>query len=239
MLLTTVEIPARFLSFKPLDGKYSARLGLVGGVYNDKGEAAERFSKQITMSSVSGENGNENVAFGYPAYLKPGLYQVRVAALDEDTGRGGSAHAWIEIPNMGAGQLTLSSILLGVRGQPSITTASVDAAGFSDTELRVGNRFSSNDFLRFLVFVYNATAGPGDSKPDVAIQIHVVRDNQPVVTAPLKKLSLEGVQDLKRIPYAAEVSLEGLRPGRYTLQISVVDRSAKKSATQQTRFEVE
>ena len=161
-----------------------------------------------------------------------------MAARDENAGRAGSAHSWLVVPNVVAGNFALSSVLLGARAQSHISQVSTDAVGFSATDLRFSNRFSQNDFLRFLLFVYNAAPGPNGTKPDVAIQIQVVRDDQPVVTAPLKRLSLDNVDDLKRIPYAAELSLDGLRSGRYVLHISVVDRIAKTSATQQTRFEV-
>jgi hypothetical protein len=241
VLLATIQVPAQFLSFKPLDGKHTARIALLGGFFNEKGEAGARFSKQVTISAASMEaaKGDENVVYGHPVVLKPGLYQVRVGARDDHSGRGGSAHDWIEIPNLASGQLTLSSVLIGGRAQTEIGNASADAADLPPTVLKVGNRFSPNDYLRFLVYVYNATAGTDGTKPDVAIQIQIVRDDQPVVTAPLKKLSLEGIEDLKRIPYAAELSLEGLRSGRYVLQISAVDRVAKTGATQQTRFDVE
>jgi hypothetical protein len=73
----------------------------------------------------------------------------------------------------------------------------------------------------------------------VAIQIQIVRDDQPVVTTPLKKVSVEEIADLGRIPYAAEVSLAGLPSGRYLLRLTAVDRVNKTSASQQTRFEIQ
>ena len=90
-----------------------------------------------------------------------------------------------------------------------------------------------------MVFVYNAARAPADSKPDVALQVQVVRDDQPVITSPLRKVSVEGVEDLVRIPFAAELSLGGLPAGRYVLQITAVDRVSKQSASQQTRFEIQ
>ena len=69
--------------------------------------------------------------------------------------------------------------------------------------------------------------------------MQVVRDDQPVVTAPLRKVSVDGVADLNQIPYAAEVSLAALPPGRYLLQVTVVDRVSKRSASQQIRFAIE
>jgi hypothetical protein len=104
--------------------------------------------------------------------------------------------------------------------------------------LSIDHNFSANGFLRFLVLVYNAALAPADSKPDVAVQVQIVRDEQPVTTTALRKISLEGITDLTKIPYAAEISLKGLPAGRYLLQVTVVDRISKKSASQQSRFEI-
>jgi len=238
LLLTTTSIPTEFLKFVPVNGKPTARVAIVGVIYNEKGDVANQFSQLVTMSANADTSGDGSLVFPYSASLKPGIYQFRVAARDEDNRRGGSARSWVVIPNTASGQLHLSSVLLGARAPKPMSNVSVDPAGFAGSDLRVSNRFFRDDFLRFLVFTYNATTGSNGTKPDLAIQIQIVRDGQPVVTTPLKKISVEQFDDMKRIPYAAEVALTGLRSGRYVLQISVVDRIAKTSATQQTRFEV-
>ncbi len=155
---------------------------------------------------------------------------------DERTGRSGTAQGWIEIPP--AGQLALSSLLLGARAAQATSNASAITTSEA-VAVSVSHHFTANGYLRFLVFVYNAGLAPSDSKPDMAIQVQMVRDGQPVVTTPLRKISTEGIVDLARIPYAAEISLNGLPAGQYILQVSIVDRVAKKSASQQMRFEVE
>jgi hypothetical protein len=88
-----------------------------------------------------------------------------------------------------------------------------------------------------LVFVYNAMQN-ATTKTDAAIQVQVVRDGQPVVTTAQRRIDPGGTTDPKRLPYAAEVPLSGLPPGRYLINVTVFDRLAKKSATQQARFEV-
>ena len=60
-----------------------------------------------------------------------------------------------------------------------------------------------------------------------------------MVTTALKRVSLADIADLSRIPYAAEISLGGLPAGQYLLRLTVVDRVVKRSASQQTRFEIE
>lgn len=241
LLLATMQVPTEFLSFAPLKGKETAAVAVAGTVYNDKGLVGGGFNKQITISATAATSGSsgETLVYGYSISVTPGLYQVRVGARDDKSGRAGSAHAWIEIPNLASGQLAMSSLIIGARAQTGVSNASASPNLSNPTELNVTHRFSATDFLRFLLFVYNAVPAPADAKPDVAIQVQVVRDDQPVITAALKKISLEGVEDLKRIPYAAEISLEGLPAGRYVLHVTVVDRVAKRSVSQQTRFEIE
>src|SRR6185295_16823762 len=146
----------------------------------------------------------------------------------------------IEIPDLSRGQLALSSLLLGARRSTAETTnASTNSDDLpSPVALSVDHSFPADGFLRFLTIVYNASLAPADSKPDVAVQVQIVRDGQPVTTTALKKISVDDIPDVTRIPYAAEISLNGLPAGRYLLQITVVDRVAKKSASQQSRFEI-
>ena len=41
-----------------------------------------------------------------------------------------------------------------------------------------------------------------------------------------------------RLPYAAEIPLGDLLPGRYLLQVTLIDRVSKQSTSRQTHFEV-
>ncbi|HEY8188322.1 MAG TPA: VWA domain-containing protein [Pyrinomonadaceae bacterium] len=240
MLSTAMQAPNEFFSFAPVNGRQTAVVTIAGTVFDDRGRAGAAFNNRITIDAPSLEAAKEgpDLTYGYPVYLGPGLYQVRVGVRDEKTGRTGTAHDWIEIPS--PGQLALSSLLLGARTQSKINDPSIVSTGATGSvDLNITHGFSANQFLRFVVFVYNAALSPADSKPDVAIQVQIVRDGQPVVTTAQKKLSTEGVTDPTRIPYAAEVSLAGLPAGQYLLRVSVVDRVAKRSASQQTHLEIQ
>jgi VWFA-related protein len=242
VLSAAMQVPTAFLSFAPVEGKETAIATVVGTVLDDKGRSGAGFKNRITIVAPSPEAAKDerNLTYGYPVYLGPGLYQVRVGVRDEKSGRTGTAHEWIEIPGLAPGQLALSSLLLGLRPQPVINSSSPNPnAPPSPIDLSIRHSFPANGYLRFMVFVYNAALAAADSTPDVAIQVQIVRDGLPVVTTALRKVSATEIQDLARLPYAAEVSLSGLPSGRYRLQVTAVDRVAKKSATQETHFEIE
>jgi VWFA-related protein len=243
LLSTSLKVPGEFLSFGVDGDKSKAVIELIGAIYDDRGRMGGKFNERLTITARPGTTANPSedppdVTFNFPIYLTPGLYQVRVGARDILSGKTGSAHAWTEIPNLSTGQLALSSLLVGERESKDTANASSNANGvLEQVNISVDRRFHRDAFMRFLVFVYNAAVAQ-DAKPDAAIQVQLVRDDQPVVTTALKKIVTEGVADMKRLPYAAEVPLAGLQPGRYILSVTVVDRVAKTSASQQRSFEI-
>jgi len=240
IISTSVQIPGEFLVFGPRNGKTQAVVDLTGVYFDDKGVPKADFIERLVTTAPSEEeakNYRGDITYTYPANLPPGLYQVRVAARDEKSGRSGSAHGWIEIPDLTKTQLTMSSLLLGERTPAMLQNLSNQNA-LSQVYLSPSHRFRHESNMRFLVFAYNATVSPTDQKPDVAVQVQVIRDDQPVITTALRKLGTDGLPDLLRIPYAAEVPLSELLPGRYVLQVTLIDRVSKQSTSRKTQFEI-
>ena len=241
MLSTAIQVPGEFIVFgEQPDGKIQAVIDVSGVFYDDKGTPKTSFIERIVTTAPDIErakNYRTDITFTYPARLPPGLYQVRVAARDDKSGQIGSAHAWIQIPDLAAKKLTMSTLLLGERTQAMMTNVS-NPQGVNPIALSASHRFKRQSTLRFLIFVYNAMFSTADQKPDVAVQVQVIRDDQPVITTALRKVNTEGVLDLARLPYAAEIPLAELLPGRYLLQVSLIDRVSKQSTTRQTHFDV-
>jgi hypothetical protein len=198
----------------------------------------------LTVTPIQAQYAGANkrrIVYSNRFALKPGLYQVRVAARDLKSGRTGSAMEWIEIPDIAQGKLALSSIFIGERIDRPTQTDIKDAAAAGIEEpvlVNAARRFAPNSHLRFVLHIYNA-ARAATPAPDVTLQIQLLRDDQPVVTTPLRKLNTEGLTDLTRIPYAAEINLEGIPAGRYVLQVNAIDRIAKQGATRQINFVIE
>ena len=159
------------------------------------------------------------------------------------TGRTGSATEWIEIPDLTSHKLYLSSLIVSeVTNQASgeASGATTDPAAIAKSRLSVDRHFNRASHLRFLTFIYNVSRGAnGNEAPDVAVQVQVLRDDQPVLTTPLRKIEYDNSTDLARLPYAAEIPLETMLPGRYVLQVSIIDRISKTSVSQHINFEID
>ncbi|MEP6741547.1 MAG: VWA domain-containing protein [bacterium] len=242
LLTTMMEVPSAFLTFEPVAGKQVAAVEVAGVFFNDRGQSGGSFTQRLTLEAQADyASGRGNVTYSHPLFLQPGLYHVRVGARDSKSGRIGSAHDWIEIPNLKPTQLGLSSVLIGTRPLANSNgSAGISELITNSLEVNISHRFQHDSNLRFVMYIYNAAIAPApDSKPDIAFQVQMIRDGQPVVTTALKKISTDNITDFSKIPYAAEMTLAGLPAGRYLIQVTLIDRISKQSAMQQTRFEIE
>ncbi|HEX7313032.1 MAG TPA: VWA domain-containing protein [Pyrinomonadaceae bacterium] len=236
ILTVSVEIERDALTF--LQGEQKrADFDVLGVVLDDRGKAVKQFGQHLTVTpSPLVPESQQHVIYSFRVPLPPGLYQVRAASRDSHSGRTGSAMQWVELPELKQ-QFSMSSLFLGERaaGQQEAQLKPEEMPG--GVLLSVDRRFERTSHIRFLTFVYNPVTG-SDGRPDVALQVQIFRDDQPVFTAPLTKLRADG-SDFTRLPYMAELSLSSFPTGRYVLQITAIDRTAKTSTTQRTRFTVE
>lgn len=240
VLASSMQIGRQFISFG-LDGnKQKGLVDIAGVVMNAHGKQVASFRDRldIVLNSPNATGlSNGDLVYNYQSTLVSGLYQVRVAARDNKSGKIGSASEWIELPDLASGRLSLSSLLLGeVTNQADGSSAST--ASTAQPSVSFDRRFSQTSKLRFMTFIYNAARG-ANASPDVALQVQVLRDDQPVLTTALRKVQHQDATDLARLAYAAELSLESMLPGHYVLVITVIDRVAKTSASQRSAFEIE
>jgi hypothetical protein len=209
---------------------------MVGVLLDDHGKTVSEFEQQLVIDPSKMTTAQQHqLIYSHRFQVKPGLYQMRVAARDSKARRDGSAYEWVEAPDLSSGALSLGSLFVGeLLPQP----APSDPASLPPQALiSVNRRFARTSRLLYQTYIYNAARQT--SPPDVALQVQIFRDNQPVFTVPLRKLPAEGVADLSRIPYEDDFPLDQLPAGLYVLQVTAIDRVAKSTASQQLRFAIE
>jgi VWFA-related protein len=240
----------------PAAGTGADRAQVLGAVYDAHGKPVATFERAVSVvpdgATAKAADANEagadaaasaktlRLSLAFQSQVAPGLYQVRFASLDARSRRAGSAAQWIEVPDLTGKGFSVSSVFLGVRpaAAPPAEGADKRAAPAGPQVLVVPERrFPRDSSVRFLLYTYNAAAGAG-GRPDVAVQVQVFRDDQPVITAPLRKVNSDTFADFSRLPYAAELSLAGLPAGRYLLRVTAIDRVARASAAQEVRLTI-
>jgi hypothetical protein len=241
-----MEIDSGSLVFTETNGKQVATVDIGGVVFDTEGKPAVSFQTQLIVNPPANPEttgrARRGIVYTHQAKLKPGLYQVRVAARDSRSGHVGSAMQWLQIPDLATRRLSMSSLLIGENASSLVTPVSEtkkDAGESPEVFFSISRRFARNSRLRFLMSIYNAARSTDAAQtPDVALQVQILRDNQPVLTTALSKVQTKGVPDFTRLPYAAEIPLDSMPAGRYLLQVIVIDRIAKTTATQQVAFEI-
>ncbi len=265
-LTTSVKVAAGALAIDREAETPTAVVDVAGLVLNEQGKSVSSFNKRFTIKANSKSAVGQlpdTFFYNHFSIVKPGLYQVRVVAIDTKQGTRGSSHQWIEIPDLQTKGLTMSSLIIGekkaeadIEPVNSNSSEPQPPAAIRQVSMNVDHRFARSSYLRFLTFVYNAATStaaipvPADPKGstvtasmkaglDLAVQVQIFRDNEPVITTPLHKIQTEGAPDIQRVPYAADVKLDDLKPGAYILQVTMIDRIGKSSAMQKIHFYIE
>jgi VWFA-related protein len=237
-LRVSMQIERDALDFDSDGGSQKREVDVIGAAIDDRG-IIKTFKQLLTVTNdPSARSRALPVIWNQELGLPPGLYQVRVAVRERQTGRTGSAMQWIEVPDLSKGSFNLSSLFLGERKIEEVASAGSTKAPQA-IRVNVDHRFARTSVLRFQTYIYNATARGASSAPDVWIQTQVLRDDRPLVVMPASKVPSDASTDQARLPYWSEISLEQLPAGRYALVVTATDRNTKASATQRVSFVVE
>lgn len=216
--------------------KAKALVDVAGAAIDDRGQFGS-FKQLLTLTPDTVDHeASRPVIWHQRLRLKPGLYQVRVALRDRATGRVGGATQWVEIPDLSKGDFALSSIFLGERG-PESAPAGEEAGRPRSVVVDVDHRFARASVLRFQTYVYNAARAAADGGSDVQVHARVLRGETPLVTT--QPLKVPATADPARLPFWSELSLAGLPPGRYVLQVTATDRTTNRTAVERVNFYVE
>ncbi|HWT03543.1 MAG TPA: VWA domain-containing protein [Pyrinomonadaceae bacterium] len=228
ILRLSMQTEREALDLDPQPGAKQAFLDVIGAAVDDRGIVVT-FKQVVTVAHESTPPGEGSVVvWNQQLNVKPGLYQVRVAVRERASGRTGGAQQWIEVPDASQAVFNLSSIFLGERrgGQG----AHAEQAGQKSVTVDVDHKFARTSALRFQTYVYNA-GGP------VWIHAQVLRNRRPVMTLAPARVPLTA--DPARLPYWAEIALDKLPAGQYTLQVSATNEAGKATAAQRINFSVE
>jgi len=237
--LVNLHVDASQLTLRLLNGTHQSSLDLLMALFDEKGKAAASFVERISVN-IRPERLENVVKYGFNyrrlMALKPGFYQARVAIREEGSARMGSASKWVEIPDVGKKQLTLSGVLLSA-GREDQNDLQLENSGYIPRPSSATRRFKKDGAVDFMVFAYNAKVEKNTA--DLVIQSQVFSGSKLVYASPIAKMTIPESVDLQRVPYAARIMLEEFNSGPYELRVVVIDRLTKATAFRRVYFTVE
>jgi VWFA-related protein len=237
--LVNLHVDASQLTLRLLNGTHQSALDVLMALFDEKGKAAASFVERISVNirperlETALKNG-----FSYRRLmpLKPGFYQARVAIREEGSARMGSASKWVEVSDIGKKQLTLSGVLLSA-GREDQNDLQLANSAYIPQPSSATRRFKKDGAVDFMVFAYNAKVEKNTA--DLVIQSQVFSGSKLVYASPIAKMTIPESADLRRVPYAARVSLDQFNSGPYELRVVVIDRLTKATAFRRVYFTVE
>lgn len=230
VLTSSVQIATDKLDYG--DGKQSAAINVAGIILDEQGKQTADFKTGLSVTPRVGDT-EQSVIYNSRTPLKPGIYQIRIAARQTKSGQTGTATEWIEIPDLSNKQITMGSLLLGVK-----EVRKSDKPEDVQVQFSVDHQFERPLQLDFLSFVYNAARG-ADGAINLETKIEIFdAQGRAIVNTPLRPLSTKGLNDLERVPLTGAIRQQTSAPGDYLLRVTVNDLNAKTTTVQQTIFTI-
>lgn len=220
-------------------GRHRAEIEIVGGVYDAAGKPVGAvFGKRAALDLVPGDQ--ERVVRSGLQYqevlpLAPGRYEVRLVAHERGVDLVGGATQWLEVPDLSAGTLAVSSLFLSTSAPAAGQNAQAAEEGLRDVQTQ--RRFKADQSLYFQLYVYNATRDD-QRQADVVLQAQLRSGGALVAASPPQPAALQE-KDGVPLPETNGMPLQGLAAGPYELRVVVVDRKANVSAARSVDFTVE
>ena len=191
-----MQIDRTSLTFS--DEEKQKTLDVIGAAVDDRGLIVTFKQVLNVVNDRAAPNSEQPIVWNQQLKVQPGLYQVRVAVRERDSGLTGSVQQWIEVPDFSKPRLLLSSIFLGER--KSARPDEKFANGARSVTVNVDHRFARSSILRYQTYIYNLSNN-AESPRDIDIQTRVLRDNRAVVTSPPVRVPTNTTNDLMRLPY--------------------------------------
>jgi VWFA-related protein len=226
------------LPFVRIHDRRQATVEAAALVYDQAGAVATTLETQRSVMNLADADYEQLLRGGIPYQkavpLKPGRYQVRLAARDDGTGLLGSAWQTIEIPDLASGRLTLSSLFL-LTDESTSTAASGSEAGSALRSIQGRRRLGRGENLYVQLYAYNPRRDAAGAI-EMIVQAEVLRAGSLLGTAAPEPM--EG-GSRGAVPHLSRIRLQQFEPGDYELRVTVTDRIANVMAARSVPFTVE
>ncbi len=181
-------IDPKDLDFKPNQiGQSVAKIQLLAVAVGPKGEPLAEIANEYTIQAPTDRLPkilNSGLIYSLDVSVPhPGPYQIRAAIRDESSSAIGSAHQYIDVPDVRKTKLALTSLMLGTSG--------VKAQNPNAMLLAAARRqFTPGDRITYASLLEGAAAT--NSTPDVHAELVLFRNNHAIFSTPVKVTQVNG-----------------------------------------------
>jgi VWFA-related protein len=228
----SVVVPGSQIPFTRASEQDRATLDLIAVMRDEAKRPFGNIRDTVKLAvNTSQEVQRKNVQYDGAFLLPPGKYTVKFVVRENQTGRMGSFEAAVNVPDLKAAPVKISSVVLSNQKQPAKQKNHPLVREGSEIVPNVTHVFSSGQHLYFYYEVYDP-AKPADATDKAAARVLTnVAFYKGAVKAyetPLVEADQVNVPERKATAFELDVPLTELKPGFYTCQVNVVDDAAGK-----------
>lgn len=235
-LLGLVRGEAAGLGMEDSGGKKTLKIVICAQALNEEGKAAAFAEDKKTVPVAADGSFTASFRMG----LKPGKYTLRAGALDEKTGKGSLATVPMNVPSFSRDELSVASLVI-LQDVQDLAEGAPDpqdpfAAFFLGRSRLIphfGQVFSKSDALSFFYQVYDLKVDETTGKASATATLSILKAGKPVASAAEQAIDTPIAGTV-----VGPVPLEKYEPGRYVVQLKVMDKVAKKEKVEEVPFEI-
>ncbi|HEY6301777.1 MAG TPA: VWA domain-containing protein [Terriglobales bacterium] len=239
----SLVVPGSQIPFVRSSDRDKATLDVIGMVLDNERHPLNRIRDTVKLAvSTSTEVQKKNVQYDTGMSLLSGKYHLKFVVRENQTGRMGSFETDIEVPELKAMPLKMSSVVLANQIQTARvkTTANLNPLVHDGSEIipNITHVFSATQHLFLYYEVYDPTrpavAEPArgqdsargkDAKSSVRLLSNVAffQGKAKAYESSLVELKELNARERKAAVFQLDVPLMSLKPGFYTCQVNVID----------------
>ena len=205
---------------------------ILTSAFRDSDRSVEWQRQQLSLAAPEKAPGQLRYEAVSTLAVKPGSYEIRVAARQGQADDVGSVHTYVEVPDFDGARVTLSGAVLFDPGAPTATPLEA-LAGVLDTSPTTRRDFTAADQITALVRIYQR-AREQPSAVKVSFRILDKALQQAGAAEALiepAEFAESGAADARFL-----LPLEALQPGAYVLRMGIPD--AGSALRRDVRFTV-
>jgi hypothetical protein len=237
----SLVVPGSQIPFVRSSDRDRATLDVIGMVLDNDRHPLNRIRDTVKLAvSTSAAVQKKNVQYDTGMSLLSGKYHLKFVVRENQTGRMGSFETEIEVPELKALPLKMSSVVLANQIETVKKTANLNPLVHDGSEIipNITHVFSATQHLLLYYEVYDParpvvaesarrqdSARDKDAKPGIRLLSNVAffQGKTKAYESSLVELTELNARDRKAAVFQLDVPLTSLKPGFYTCQVNVID----------------
>lgn len=240
-LAMLIEVPYASMPVKKGEGADLISLNLTVNVSDALGRIVFGTSRDVNFRRTAADAANtddRNLDLQASLFLEPGTYTFHLRVLDNYSGRMGTSHREVVVPDFDSGGLALSDLILSAQPIDATRPAGEKSPGSSLSSLSLGGAFSdlrSSDDLNLYFEAYGLSLDPATGMHRFAAEYALMRKGETLARIPAAQATPAPDRDCR---LRNSFRLKDIKPGDYVLRAKITDAVSGASAWKERSFHV-